>query len=146
MATHCKFNKLKSNCLKLWILLIFIITVLTVLSESYEEELSSSGVFENICQGCRITSFIAEAKKATNLLQCVHSCKRNKNCKSVNYKHLLSFNKRQVESHDHNCELVDATLKSDGKMEFDDRWENYQPINFVSNQYFVEQFWTSMFH
>ena len=142
MATHYKTSKLKSNCLKLWIALICIIIVLTVLSESYEEKLSSSGVFENICQGCRITSLIVEVKKTKSLFQCVYSCKRNINCKSVNHKHLLSFHDLQVESqksHDYNCELVNATLKSGGKKEFADSWENYKPINLVSSQYFVEQ-------
>ena len=84
-------------------------------------------------------------KKVTNLFRCVHSCKKNRNCKSINYKNLLSFNESQ-KSHDHNCELVDVTLKSGGKVEFADSWENYQPINFVSSHYSVEQFWIFMFH
>ena len=131
------------NCLTLLRALLCIIKVLTVLSVSYQEEYSSSGVFENVCHGCRVTSLILQVKKVTNLFQCIHKCQRNKICKFVNYKHFFSVSHGVHETHgdnqdSHNCELLESTMNSSGKKEFAKNWEHYRIIRFVSSQYFTE--------
>ena len=111
------------------------IVILNVLSMSRQETIKSSGAFEKVCKGCRVTNYILVAKIATNLFQCIHKCKRYTRCESINYKHLLNNDEQKAESHEHNCELLGITLKDGGRNESFENWEHHEPINFVSTHY-----------
>ena len=89
-----------------------------------------ASIFQSTCQNCRMINFIIDVRKAENLLQCIHKCKRNVNCKSINFRNLSEQD--IINNYSLNCELLKGTLQSGENKEFVGKWEHHEPINLVS--------------
>ena len=121
-----------------WIRKTFIcIVTLNVLSIHSQELFKSIGIFENVCQTCRISNFVLGTKKVTSLFQCIQKCVKNTNCESINYKSKFNGDEQKAGSNDHNCELLGVTLINGGKKDTNGDWEHHEPIYLVSSFFLV---------
>ena len=136
MAENSNLYQHSQLCLKFRVLIC--IVILHVVSISCQETIKSSGAFEKVCKECRVTDYILVTNIATNLFQCIHKCKRNTRCESINYKHLLNNDEQKAESHEHNCELLGITLNDGGRSESFENWEHHETVNFVSIHCFTK--------
>ena len=133
-----KYNRMKHSirfpCFSVLRLLTGI-TFVNLLSISCLEAIQSSSIFQSTCQNYRMINFIIDIRKAENILQCIHRCKRNVNCKSINFKNL---SEQDMNNYSLNCELLNGTLKSGGNKELVGKREHHEPINLVSINYYLD--------